>query len=207
VGIFALLFFRLFQIQVVEHRTFERLARENQFRIKRVVAPRGVIRDRTGKSLVDNVAEYQLFVDAAAMHNDSLLTALANDFGVDTTAAYSRWQAQRSRRRGHDPVKVLGNLSKAQLSQFEENSRRYGGAWLEARGRRRYIYGDFATHVLGYVQRCRCRAVRARRQGEAAGCGARRLPHRGLRSAASHRDSHVAGGARRSRRCHGRAHG
>ncbi len=115
------------------------------------MAPRGFIRDRNGQSLVDNVAEYQLFVDRIAMHDESLLASLAQDFGVDTTAARARWRSQRPRRRGATGVKVLGNLSKAQLSLFEENSERYPGAYLEPRGRRRYIYGDFATHVLGYV--------------------------------------------------------
>ena len=37
----------------------------------------------------------------------------------------------------NEPVKVLGNLSKAQLSRFEENRSAYPGASLEARGRRR----------------------------------------------------------------------
>lgn len=150
-GIFVVLTVRLFDIQVIEHRKYDQLARENQFRIKRVVAPRGVIRDRNGRSLVDNVAEYQLMVDRLAMPNDSLLAALARDLGVDTTAARSRWRTQRDERRGVSGVKVLGNLSKAQLSRFEENHELYPGAYLEPRGRRRYIYGDFATHVLGYV--------------------------------------------------------
>jgi penicillin-binding protein 2 len=149
--VFVVLTARLFAIQVIEHRKYDQLARENQFRIKRVVAPRGVIRDRNGQSLVDNVAEYQLIVDRVAMRNDSLLAKLAHDFGVDTTAARARWRTQRDERRGVSGVKVLGNLSKAQLSRFEENHELYPGAYLEPRGRRRYIYGDFATHVLGYV--------------------------------------------------------
>ena len=42
---------RLFSVQVLQHRKFLRLALENQFKSKRVVAPRGVIRDRSGKPL------------------------------------------------------------------------------------------------------------------------------------------------------------
>jgi penicillin-binding protein 2 len=166
---------RLFQVQVLQHPKYEKLARENQFRIKRVMAPRGVIRDRTGKSLVDNVADYELCVDAPAMGDAALLGSLARDFGVDTTAARTRWQAQRARRRGHLPIKVLGNLSKAQLSRFEENKELYPGAWLDARGRRRYLYADFATHVLGYVgevsqeQVDRSTGERAYRLGDVAG--------------------------------------
>lgn len=154
VGLLVLLAGRLFSVQVVQHRKFERLARENQFRIKRVVAPRGVIRDRSGHSLVDNVADYELLVEASALKGGTgLLPALARDFGVDTLAARARWESQRAKGRGRGtlPVKVLDHLSKEQLSLFEQNRDRYVGAELEPRGRRRYLYGDFATHVLGYV--------------------------------------------------------
>jgi len=153
-GILLLLAVRLFVVQVVQHRHFALLALENQLRVKRVVAPRGVIRDRHGKSLVDNVAEYQLVVDAGIFRRDAgLLAALARDFAVDTLAARGRWEAARARGRGRGtlPVPVLDHLSKEQLSRFEENAAAYAGATLEARGRRRYLYDDFATHVLGYV--------------------------------------------------------
>lgn len=145
---------RFASLQVLQHRKFARLALENQFKIKRVVAPRGVIRDRNGKSLVDNVAEYELHLEPAALRHDRpLLDRLARDFGVDTLAARARWEAQRARGRGQGslPVKILDHLTKEQLSLYEQNRERYGGTNLEARGRRRYIYGDFATHVLGYV--------------------------------------------------------
>jgi penicillin-binding protein 2 len=145
---------RLFTVQVLEHRMFQRLALENQFKIKRVVAPRGLIRDRTGKPLVDNVADYELWVEATSLRQDHrLLAALSADFGVDTLAAQARWEQQKARGRGRGslPVKVLDHLTKEQVSRFEQNQDRYVGADLEPRGRRRYIYNDFATHVLGYV--------------------------------------------------------
>ena len=153
-GMLLLLGGRLFTVQVLQHHKFQRLALENQFKIKRVVAPRGVIRDRTGHSLVDNVADYELYVEATALKSDPrLMGALARDFGADTLAARARWEAQRAKGRGRGtlPVRILDHLTKEQLSVFEQNRSRYAGAALEPRGRRRYIYGDFATHVLGYV--------------------------------------------------------
>lgn len=154
IGVLVLLAARIFTVQVVEHRKFERLALENQFKIKRVIAPRGIIRDRTGKSLVDNVAEYEVWIDAQALKSDHrLLRALARDFGVDTLAARTRWEAQKARGRGQGslPVKVLDHLTKEQVSQYEQNLERYSGTEMQPRGRRRYPYSDFATHVLGYV--------------------------------------------------------
>lgn len=149
--IFLMLFLRLFFVQVVQHRHYAQLARENQFRVKRVIAPRGILRDRNGRSLVDNVPEYQIFVAAAAVRDSTLLTRLQRDFDVDLVRFGDRVDLQRRRGRAHLPVRILGNLDKTQLSRFEENREHYPRATLEARGRRRYIYNDFATHVLGYV--------------------------------------------------------
>jgi penicillin-binding protein 2 len=149
--IFLLLFLRLFTVQVIEYRKYAELARENQFRVKRVIAPRGILRDRNGNSLVDNVPEYQMFVDARAVTDSTLLDLLERDFDADLERFQERVALQSRRGRSHLPVRILGNLDKAQLSRFEENRERYPGAFLEARGRRRYIYHDFATHVLGYV--------------------------------------------------------
>jgi len=150
----VLLAVRLFSVQVLQHRKFERLALENQFKIKRVVAPRGVIRDRNGTPLVDNVADFELWIQASALQKDhGLLERLARDFGIDSLAARARWEQQKARGRGRGtlPVKVLDHLTKSQVSRFEQNRDLYTGTEIEPRGRRRYIYQDFATHVLGYV--------------------------------------------------------
>jgi penicillin-binding protein 2 len=153
-AVLLLLAVRLVAVQLVQHRAFQRLALENQFKIKRVIAPRGVLRDRHGHSLVDNVAEYELWIEAPALRDDHLLLrALARDFGADTLAARARWEAQKARGRGRGtlPVKMLDHLTKEQVSLYEQQRERYPHTELQARGRRRYIYGDFATHVLGYV--------------------------------------------------------
>lgn len=154
VAVFVLLGARLVVVQLVQHRAFQRLAIENQFKIKRVIAPRGVLRDRDGHSLVDNVAEYELWIEAVALRDDHrLLQRLTYDFGVDTVAARARWEGQKARGRGRGslPVKVLDHLTKEQVSLYEQQRERYPHTELQARGRRRYIYKDFATHVLGYV--------------------------------------------------------
>jgi penicillin-binding protein 2 len=153
-AVLLLLAVRLVTVQLVQHRQFQTLAVENQFKIKRVIAPRGVLRDRNGHSLVDNVAEYELWIEAVALREDHrLLRDLSRDFAVDTLAARQRWEQQKARGRGRGtlPVKVLDHLTKEQVSLYEQQRERYPRTELQARGRRRYIYKDFATHVLGYV--------------------------------------------------------
>ena len=55
-AVFALLFLRLWALQVLSGDEYLRAARDNQLRQVRVAAPRGPILDRNGQLLVDNVA-------------------------------------------------------------------------------------------------------------------------------------------------------
>src|SRR5919106_1347723 len=53
-GVFAVLFLRLWALQVLSGEQYLRTAQNNQVRTLRLEAPRGVIRDREGRILVGN---------------------------------------------------------------------------------------------------------------------------------------------------------
>src|SRR5919108_6053324 len=55
-GVFAVLFLRLWALQILSGEQYLRAAQDNQVRTIRVEAQRGVIRDREGRVLVDNRA-------------------------------------------------------------------------------------------------------------------------------------------------------
>ena len=55
-GVFVVLFLRLWALQVLSGDQYLRAAQNNQLRTIRVEAPRGVIRDRNGRILVGNIA-------------------------------------------------------------------------------------------------------------------------------------------------------
>ena len=54
-GLFAVLFLRLWALQVLSGEQYLRAAQDNQLRTVRIEAPRGAIRDRNGRLLVTNV--------------------------------------------------------------------------------------------------------------------------------------------------------
>ena len=55
-AVFAVLFFRLWSLQVLSGDTYLAAAQGNQLRTIRIEAPRGTILDRRGRTIVDNVA-------------------------------------------------------------------------------------------------------------------------------------------------------
>ena len=55
VAVFALLFFRLWALQVISGNDYQREARDNQIRTFRLQPPRGPILDASGVPLVTNV--------------------------------------------------------------------------------------------------------------------------------------------------------
>ena len=54
-GLFGLLFFRLWSLQVLSGDRYLRAAQDNQLRTVRIEPPRGVILDREGRTIVANV--------------------------------------------------------------------------------------------------------------------------------------------------------
>src|SRR3989338_2385447 len=61
--LFSLLFFRTFQLQVIEGKTFSDLSEKNKFVVKTVKAERGVIYDRNFVQLVYNKPSFNLICD------------------------------------------------------------------------------------------------------------------------------------------------
>lgn len=59
----SFLFFKTFQLQIVEGKKFSKLAEKNKFKIYQIQAERGVIYDRNYNQLVYNSPSFDLFLD------------------------------------------------------------------------------------------------------------------------------------------------
>src|SRR5918992_5841780 len=67
---FAVVFFRLWYLQVLSGDKYERVARDNQLRLIKVQAPRGEIVDREGRKLVENRTGYAVKVTPDKLPED-----------------------------------------------------------------------------------------------------------------------------------------
>jgi penicillin-binding protein 2 len=151
-GVFAILFLRLWALQILNGEQYLRAAQDNQVRTIRVEAQRGVIRDRDGRILVDNRAGVALKLRPADLPEKGryqLLKRLARVVRVPA----NRMARDLAKRRDDplNPVLVKEDLSEPEVRYLWERRRDFPGVMLVQTYLRHYPYGVFAPHVLGYV--------------------------------------------------------
>jgi penicillin-binding protein 2 len=151
-AVFAILFLRLWALQVLSGEQYLRAAQNNRLRTVRVEAPRGVIRDRNGKILVGNVAgtAVQLWpADLPKKGRYQMLKRLGKVLHVP--APRIAREIDRRRNDPLTPVVVKENLDRAELFYLSERSREFPGMELVESHVRDYPYGTLGAHVLGHV--------------------------------------------------------
>jgi penicillin-binding protein 2 len=145
-GVLLLAFFR---IQVVRSSTWELRAVSNRIRTLPVPAPRGTVYDRNGEILADNVPGYSITILPAPV--DSVRGTLRRmSEHMQMTDPRIEQLVTRLRRYGREVI-VDADADFAVVSALEERRVEFPGVYIEMRPRRRYLIGDAAGHVMGYV--------------------------------------------------------
>ncbi|MGQ9859551.1 MAG: penicillin-binding protein 2 [Thermodesulfobacteriota bacterium] len=150
-GVFLVLFFRLWQLQILEGESFERLSEKNRVRLRRVPFPRGIILDRNGRLLADNRASFNLMAVPAEIEDpSSTLERLSGRVQLEGEATVSTL-IQARRRAPFRPMVLKKGLRWEEVAWVESNRLDLPGIWVEVEPRRWYPEGPKAAHVLGYV--------------------------------------------------------
>lgn len=139
---------KLFSMQVLAHSEYARMARENRQFVRRVLAPRGVISDRTGLNLAHNVYLARVtYPRELSARGDSTLTRLIDLLDLDEEAVFQRID----RAPPGDRVTVVRRATPQQVAVVEEHRVQLPHVQLIVQPRRHYRYGPLAAHLMGYV--------------------------------------------------------
>jgi penicillin-binding protein 2 len=155
VALFGILFTNLFILQVVRHDVLKARSVENREVRTRVRPPRGRLLDRDGRVLADNVYVADITVGPGSLRRkgkvapDSTLDRLITWLELPRTETLARMQ--RDFQRGQERLTVVPGATMRQIAAVEERRTQLPGARVEARSRRRYLYGPMLAHVTGYV--------------------------------------------------------
>ncbi len=146
-GVLTLVFFR---VQVINSGRYALESKENRLRPVPLRAPRGLITDRNGAILVDNVPGYTIAV--LASDADSLratLDRIATILDLDSTRIDEL--VDRYRRARYEPVVIDRDVPFELVSVLEEWRVLIPGLVVETEPKRRYPYADTLAHAIGYV--------------------------------------------------------
>ena len=169
--VLVVLVIRLYVLQVLGGVAYREKADDNRSRLVRSIAPRGVITDNDNVPLVNNTAQFTVFVDPDELPKDprerenvldrlapivrlsqSDLSELKDRTGTQNTARkIDAKTARRSKGRAREPVAVAEGVSIQVLSAIDENEWRLPGVLKTVDPVRRYAEGKLAAHLLGYI--------------------------------------------------------
>jgi penicillin-binding protein 2 len=149
---FAVLFFRLWSLQVLTGEEHLNAAQNNELRLVRVDAPRGPILDRHGRVVVSNVAgtAVQLWVgDLPKEGRYAIVKRLANVLNVPP-----RQLAREVEERRLDPltpITVKTAVGEEKVNYLYEHQAEFPGVEIVQIYLRDYEYSALAAQILGYT--------------------------------------------------------
>jgi penicillin-binding protein 2 len=152
---FAVLFFRLWALQVLSGPQYLRAALDNQLRSVRIEAQRGQILDRNGDPLVTNIPGTAVELYPADLP-DTWAARKAELKRLSKVVNVPVLELLREiRKRGNDPITpvlVREDVKRtAPINYLYEHMQEFPGVRVTDTFLRGYPHGSVAAHVLGYV--------------------------------------------------------
>ncbi|HEY0529816.1 MAG TPA: penicillin-binding protein 2 [Gemmatimonadaceae bacterium] len=147
---FVLLVGAFFKTQVIQNRQYVMQSEENRLRPIPLPAPRGIIYDRTGAVIAENLPAYSVSVTAPNV--DSLRSALAQLAPTLQLTPNDISQAvRRFRRAPTRPTVVLADASIDIVSVLEEHRLDYPRLLIQSVPKRYYPDGPAVASFVGYT--------------------------------------------------------
>ena len=142
---------RLVQLQVVDHELFAEKAQGNRVRIEPVPPIRGLIFDRKGRVVAENLPAYQLELIPEQVEDiDDTLNRLAALELIELEDIPRVKELSRSGPRFR-PVTLKFRLTEKEIANFAIQRPRFPGVDFQPRLVRHYPDGEAVAHAVGYV--------------------------------------------------------
>jgi len=145
---FAILFFRLFQMQIIQQKSYDEKSADNSIKAIEQIPLRGAFLARNKEILVSNIPAYTLRITPANYDrslNKILETVLDVDSGyidkiLNNNKIYSRYI----------PIRIKRGIDFKVVSWLEENSLHLPGVDYIVEMQRGYTAGIMMSHTFGY---------------------------------------------------------
>jgi len=141
---------RLIQLQIVDYERFADLSQGNRLKIEPLAPTRGLILDRNGLVVAENLPTWQLVAIPEQIAELEVTLGELEDLGLLETAARPGLIDLVRSHRGFERV-ALTNLDDAQAARFAVRRHRFHGIDIQEGLVRHYPFGEAAAHAIGYV--------------------------------------------------------
>jgi penicillin-binding protein 2 len=148
--VFVVLAARLWYLQVLTGTDYSISAKATQTREIKDPAQRGVIYDRDGEVLANNVPGLNVTVIPDDIPREKV-EELAKILGADTEAVLDSYDAAKELGNQYGPMLVKENADHGDVTYVSERTEEFPGVTVNDDYIRNYPKGDVAAHILGYT--------------------------------------------------------
>ncbi len=151
--LFGILAARLFYLQITNHDHFTTLSQNNRVSVQAIPPTRGLIYDRNGIILAENLPSYTLqIIPEQTRDIDKLIEELATLIEI-RDVDIKKFKKEVKRKRRFEGVPLRFRLTDEEVAIISVNLHRLPGVEIQAQLTRYYPYGRETSHVVGYVGR------------------------------------------------------
>lgn len=151
--LFSIIIFRLFYLQILSHDHYTALSEDNRVNILPISPIRGLIYDRNGILLAQNLPSFTLeLVPEHIKDLDETLSELNKLIRI-TPDELKRFQKLRKKKRRFEGIPLRFRLNDVERARIAVNQDRLPGVEINAVLSRHYPQGKLASHIIGYVGR------------------------------------------------------
>lgn len=141
----------IYHLQVTNFDDYQTRSNGNRIKLLPVPPTRGLIYDRTGKVLAENLTFFGLYIVPEKTENlEETLVELKQIVGLTDEDIEAFWK-EKKRTSRYTPIMLKGDLNEEQMARFAVNQHRFPSLDVQAYYKRNYPYGETLTHILGYV--------------------------------------------------------
>jgi penicillin-binding protein 2 len=147
----SLVIARLVQLQVFDHELFAEKSQGNRVRIEAAPPIRGLIFDRKGRVIAENLPAYQLELIPEQVDDlDDTLSRLAA-INLISPDDIPRFTALSQSGQQFKPITLKFRLTDEEIAHFAIQRPRFPGVDFQPRLVRHYPHGPLFAHAVGYV--------------------------------------------------------
>lgn len=146
--IFFISLLRLSHLQIFKGEYYSKLSEQNRLRIIKIPAPRGIIYDRNGIPLVENMPSFSVSLSPEYAESVNLNT-LSNILNM--TKEELEKKIQKKTESQFIPIRIKEDLSFKEIAMLEARKTDIPGLIIDIEMKRHYIYDKATSHIIGYL--------------------------------------------------------
>ncbi len=153
--LFSILAGRLYKLQIIDNKKYKKLSNNNSIRIKLLLPARGLILDRNGTELANNINTYGVYIIPEEISNNDLelnkVLENINKLIKLTDKDKSKLSKNLKREKSFTSILIKNNLTWDEMANIQSKNLDFPGVYINENKQRYYPFNEIASHVIGYV--------------------------------------------------------